>query len=175
MAYKKRSYSRKTAKRTYKRKSYAKKAPRTSIKKMVKMEIARSQETKSNQFWLLDRPLYAVGNINFPDNVIPLGPNAVGPTITQGTGQGQRIGNVIKIKKAILKGVLNPTPQNATTNPTPKPTLVRMVLCYDREDPNDAFVPGNTMMQNGSSTNALLGLLSDMVRPYNTDRYRILA
>lgn len=173
MAFRK-TYKRKASKkRSYKRKSYRKKA--SPLKKMVKKMIARAAETKMLEAPLLDKQLNTSDSINFPDNVIPLGPNNVTLALTQGTGQGQRIGNVVNTKKLIFKGSLNPTQYNVTTNPTPRPLMVQFIFCYDREDPNDAFVPGSTFFQNGSSTTGFSGNLSDMWRPINEDRYRVFA
>lgn len=173
MAFRKKSYKRRAPKaRGYK--AYKRKVAKKAIKRVVRSVISRPAETKSVEYWQLDKPLYAVGNVNFPDNVFALGFNTVGPNLTQGTGPGSRIGNQVTIKKAMLKGVLVPMPYNVTTNPTPKPVQVRMVLIYDREDPNDAFLPGNQLMQAGNGAAALEGRITDMLHPYNTDRYRIL-
>jgi len=173
MAYKRKTYKRKAPKaRGYT--AYKRKAAKKSIKRVVRSVLSRAAETKSVESWFLDKPLYTVGNVNFPDNVFALGFNTVGPTCVQGTGQGNRIGNQVTIKRAILKAVLVPMPQNATTNPTPKPVVVRMALMYDREDENDSFIPGNQLMQSGNGAAALEGRITDMLHPYNNNRYRVL-
>lgn len=173
MAFRK-TYKRKASKkRIYKRKTYRKKT--SPLKKMVKKMIAKAAETKVLQAPLVNKQLYTSDAINFPDNVIPLGPNNVTLSLTQGTGQGQRIGNVVNTKKLIFKGSINPNPYNVTTNPTPRPLMVQFIFCYDREDPNDAFVPGSTFFQNGSSTTGFSGTLTDIWRPINEDRYRVFA
>lgn len=176
MAYRK--YSRKTYRKkgAYKRKSYAKKTRKISpMKRMVRMEIARAAETKSVQSPLVDKILYPSNAVNFPDNVIPLGPNNVTLSLQQGAGQGQRIGNVVHTKRLTWKGFLNPLPYNVTTNQVPRPLMVEFIFCYDREDPNDAFVPGSTFFQNGSSTVGFANNLTDLVKPINEDRYRVFA
>lgn len=174
MAYKrKRSFK----KKTYKRKSYAKKAKRVpAIKRMVRREIARNVENK-----------YAntvnTGHNNVPSNaataaslVVPITPAATGLTIFQGTTQGTRIGNSIKIKKLTIKGTIQPLPYNAATNTFPQPLEVMMFIFYDKQNPTvtpDPFAP-NDFYQFGGTSADFRNDLVDCWADINTDRWRVV-
>jgi len=173
MAFKK-SYRKKSTKRTYKRKSYARKGKSTPMRKVIRREIARTEEVKAKQQFVSLKQLWTTGNVNFPNNVVSLGPQPGSLPINQGTGQGDRIGNKIMTKKLTFKGVITPVDWDTTLNPNPRPLQVKMVLLYDREDPNDPPIPGSTFFQDGGSTTGFTGTQMDLIKPYNEDRYRIL-
>lgn len=160
---------------THRKKSGRKNGP---IKRMIKRIIARDVENKTVQQIVNTRalsvPADAIGFDTF--NVISLGPAAVSLPITQGTGQGNRVGNTIKTKKLSLKGVIYPLPYNLTTNAIMRPLQVRMWIFYDRANPTEFPAPavGANFFQNGSSSVGPAGDLTDMYRPVNTDRYRVL-
>lgn len=169
MAYRKRKTFKKKA---FKRRSYAPK--KKALRRMIRKVISRTSETKSKQMFLANKPLYSFNNLNFPNNVILLGPNSLNMPVSQGTGAGERIGNRITTKKLLFKGVLTPLPYNATSNQQPRPVQVKMVIFYDRDDPNTTPVPSSTFFQSGSSSDGFTGTNMDFLRPYNTDRYRIM-
>lgn len=179
MAYSRKKFSRKTSskgKKTYKRKS----APRrkSSIKKMIKREISRNVENKTQQAYVFERILRVPGALDFDtQNVIPLGPDPTSLLISQGVGQGQRIGNAIKTKRFMFKGSMNPQPYEASTNPQPVPTQVKMWIFYDKTLPTNVPTPAASgdFFQNGNTTRSFSTDLVDMWSPVNSDRYRILA
>ena len=179
MAYRKsyRSKNRKGYKRTYKRRSYAPKR-RISLKRLVRQEIARNIENKNSQLFITDNRLYIPGNASFPiNNIFPVGVDPTALVITQGAGQGQRIGNRIKTKKLIFKGTLAPGIYDATFNSQPIPVQVKMWIFYDKKNPNDIPNPtaSNDFFQNGSTVAGFANDLIDMWRPVNSDRYAVLA
>lgn len=55
----------------------------------------------------------------------PLSPYSSYVSISQGTGDGQRIGNRIMVKSAKLRVKMDPAAYNATYNPTPTPMFVK--------------------------------------------------
>jgi len=170
----KKKYARK-GKKTYKRKSYKKAMP---IKKMIRREIARNVENKTSQFYNYDVRLYVAGNVSFPtDNIFPVGVDPTSLVIPPGTGQGNRIGNTIKTKKLMFRGSICPRPQDATFNPSPQPSQLKMYIFYDKTDPNAVPNPqaANDFFQNGNSSKGFQNDLVDMWSPVNTDRYRVLA
>lgn len=173
MAFKKRTFSKN--KKTYKRKSYAKKARKvTPLKRMIRREISRNIENKGQQAFNFNRSIYSSSNANFPDNVIELGPsNSL--QIAQGTGRSNRIGNKIKTKKLVWKGDICMNPYDATTNTNPIPQMVKLVIFYDRVDPTALPAISTNFFQNGNSNTGFNNDLVDMWRPFNTERYRILA
>lgn len=143
------------------------------VREIVKKEIARNIEDKSIQFAVSDYNLYPSNATNFPNNTLHLSPNSSTLAIVQGTGQGNRVGNAIKIKKMRFKAMLTPQPWDNTLNPNPRPLIVRMVMYYDREDPNLLPAPGSTFFQNGSSSTGFSNSPIDILRPINTDRYKV--
>jgi len=92
--------------------------------------------------------------------------------IDQGVGAGQRIGNVIRIKKCMFTFILFPNPYNAVTNPGAIPLEVRMWIFSDKQIPQTPVV-GNEFIQLGGSSTALTGTLVDMTSPVNKDRYQL--
>jgi len=178
MAYsRKNSMRRKAPKRTYKRKSYAKKVAKP-LKMAIRREIARNVENKQAQYYNYDTRLYAPGNANFPnDNIFPVGVDPGSLVISQGTGQGQRIGNEIKTKKLVFKGTIVPQAYNATFNAAPMPTQAKIWIFYQKDAPTTVPNPmaGPGFFQNGSVTKGFQNNLVDMWSPVNSDAYRVLA
>lgn len=93
--------------------------------------------------------------------------------ISQGTGQGQRVGNRIRTKSSYIKGILFTQQQNATYNPTPKPyeVLVMIYKIIGQGNTVDTSLTG--LYQNGNSVSGPLGSLQDLTFPINSDRYRV--
>lgn len=171
--YKKRAYSKK---RTYKRKSYSTVKRVSPLKKMVKMEIARATETKQRSLANLNQPLYASNSASFDaNNVIALGCQSGGMELAQGTGQGQRVGNKVKVRKATFKGSIVALPYNATSNLIPVPTQIKMFLMYDKENPNAYPAPATSadFLDLNNSTQGFHNDLVDLWAPVNTERYHI--
>ena len=165
-------------KRVYKRKSYAPKRKMSSVKKLVRREIARNVEDKNSQLFVTTNRLYIPGNASFPtNNIFPVCVEPTAIVIPQGTGQGQRIGNKIKIKKFHFKGTLCPGVYDATFNVQPVPMQLKMWIFYDKKNPTEVPNPtvSNDFFQNGSSSSGFSNDLIDMWRPVNSDRYRVLA
>ena len=52
--------------------------------------------------------------------------------------------------------------------------MVRMVIMYDRTNPTQEPQPGINMFQQAGANTGFFNDLTDLWRPYNTDRYRIL-
>lgn len=174
MAYKKK-FSKKN-KKTYKRKSYAKKTKSSGMRKMVRREIARTTETKHREFANLLQPLYPSNSANFDNNnVIPVGLYPGAHEVVQGTGDGQRIGNKISVKKCMFFGTLVPAGYNVTTNPVPVPTQVKMTIFYDKLFPTTRPAPQTyaNILDFNNGVSGFYNDLVDMYAPYNTDRYGV--
>nr|QGF19382.1 hypothetical protein [Antarctic circular DNA molecule] len=156
---------------------------RTPLRKLVRREIARNVENKSRQNYNLARTLVATNNAQFDlssgpiGNIVELGPDAFDMQISQGVGQGQRIGNKIKTKKLIFKGTVVPFGYDANFNPTPFPVQGKIIIFYDKQDPTaiPSVQANGNFFQDGSTSKGLSGDLVDMWSPYNTDRYRVVA
>lgn len=175
MAFRRKTYRKKSTRRVAKRKSYSKK--RTSpMKRMVKREIARTVETKHRNTYVQDRLLYPTNSAaNFDTyNVIPMGFTAGGLDVVQGTGQGSRVGNRIKVKRIVWKGTMVAQPYDVTTNPVPFPMQVRIVFLTDR-DINGYPTPatGANIFDLNNGVYPFQNDLVDQWAPFNNDRYQI--
>jgi len=176
MAYKKRRSYKKRPMR--KRKSFARKG---SIKKVVRRELSRVAEVKTLSHNVLNAVLSSSAdsvNANI-QNTFELGFDGVNIACSQGTGQGNRIGNRVILKNGTFKGCLVPLPYHATTNPVPRPVIVKMVMYYDRSDPLGVPQPFSTgtaaFFQNGNTNQPFLNDLADTWSDINKDRYRVFA
>jgi len=180
MAFRKKSYKRKT----YKRKSYAPK--KKSFKRKVMNVLARRVETKTVQTEKIDTNLYYPnqGTDFDTQNTIRMSPNDTTLPIAQGSGQGNRIGNKITTKRVMLNLTFQPTPYSAISNPEPHPMQVKIVLFYDRQNmsgmTNNADTltnpkPRTNFFQFGNSATNISGNLTDVIAPFNKDRYAILS
>lgn len=169
-------YSKKTSKRKYaKKRTYKKKS---SIKKMIKREISRQAEDKEACVLNLGRNIYSVAAGAFDSsNIIECGFSATALSIAQGTSQGGRVGNKIRVKSLKIQGTLVPKSYNATSNPDPQPCQYRMILFYNRNTPNAVPTPQASadIVQFGSTVSSFDDDLIDQWAPLNTDTYNILA
>ena len=165
------------------KKSYKKKAIRRrrtlkvtkTVKKYVARQIARNIENKTYSMYFPTQPVYPSNHANFQAQINPLTPYASYMNIVQGTSQGTRIGNEIKIKKLVFNFVLSPTSYDTVANNQPSPSEVILWIFYDKL--NDTQIPtiGNDFLQLGGSAVALTNTLMDVGAPVNTDRYRVLS
>lgn len=172
VAYRKRSYRKKssTKRRVYKRKS----APKATFAKRVKTVISRMAENKTQNF-RAGMNLYHYTAPNWGLSVVPCTPDTLFLSIQQGVGQGDRIGNSIKVKSLKLTGVVRPLPYSATTNPEPSPLYLKLFFLTRKDNPanifpnlGDLFQYGNSAESPGNST-----LLQNMNRQINTDSWMV--
>jgi len=149
-----------------------------SVKRIVRKEIARTTENKVRVFADLEKVLRVSADAANFDlvNVFPLGLQAGAFELQQGTAQGQRVGNRIRVKRATIKGTLVALPYNATSNITPAPCQVKMVLFYDRQNPSTIPAPAvdGDIFDFNTTITGFYGDLVDMWATFNTERYRIL-
>ena len=113
-------------------KSTAKKAPYRKYKKSaktgtalmttIKKAIARQAEVKSWFSYAANQSILTA-NVSVPSSVLLI------PQINQGTGHSNRIGNQIRIVKAVVRGHVNILPYNIATNPIVPPVYVKMRMC----------------------------------------------
>lgn len=174
--YKKKAAPYKKRSTPYKKRSYKKGVSSFAVKKIVKMALARNIEKKTSQTLLLNAPFYypAQGALYDTSNTLVLGPSSIANSITQGLGQNDRIGNKIQMKSLTIKGIFQPTPYDATVNPDPRPNQVKLVLFYDKTNLSSVPTPRTDFFQFGSTSAAILGEATDIMAPFNTDKYRIL-
>lgn len=165
----------KSSRRPFKRRTFKKKTGKPGIRKIVKREIARQAENKTAQVLNLGQNLVSSNNLGFnTQNVIDVGISSVALNIAQGVGQGQRIGNKIRIRKLTFRGTLVPLPYSAN-NTVPRPSQVKMWIVYNKEATTVAPQPQTDFFQFGNSSSPFQNDLVDMWAPVNTDKYRVLA
>jgi len=148
-----------------------------NIKKIIRNEISKSAETKKVQFYNYDRNLVTpIDSSTFlSSNIFPVGIDPSSITITQGTGQANRVGNVVHTKKLMFRGTFAPRPYDSNFNQNPQPVQIKMWICYDKRTPIDVPNPMSTFFQNGNASKGFQSDLVDLWAPVNTDIYNVLA
>lgn len=157
--------------RTFRKKRVSK-SKGLATKTFVERAIARSEEVKRSQYYAENVNVAAYGTTS-GGLTLPVSPLGGVLTIAQGTSQGQRIGNRIKVQKAHLRMDFSPNNYNATSNAVPVPQLVLVWLYYDASNVTAVSSPDSTFLQDGGSTKALVGKAIDMISPVNTDRWKV--
>jgi len=141
----------------------------TAVKKYVKRALHTQVENKCVQINFGN----SFGNVaESPDfNAYPMCPLSGFWSIPQGITQGTRVGNQIRTRKCYLSYILRPTPYDLTTNSTPVPTEVQLMLGYVKNTP--CFQPVasdiSQLFQSGASVTAPVGNLRDIISTINTD------
>lgn len=160
-----------TKKGTYKRKPYVPKVSK-ALKKIVKSEIQKVAEKKTAYFQdTIDLSSYA-NTLNRTVINIPITPWAERSVqIYTGASQGDRIGNSIKVVKAMFRGIIHPNPINTTYNNQAKPQDVKFIFYTDRANTDESPETLPNFFQSGSLSNEPNGTLKDLIHPVNKDRY----
>lgn len=166
----------------YKKKNIlvSKKAIRKTVAKTVK-QLVESKEVRNSQ---ANATLYSYPHTptlpnNYASNNI-FDTSLVYQGIGQGTGEGNRIGNVIHPSKFRFSFCM--TARQGLSSPL----IVRMYVLTYKFDPNNSTVndvwaclqqaqpsPGSSFFDNGNSSNGMTGTLVDLLLPVNTDVMRI--
>lgn len=143
---------------------------KTNFAKRVKTVISRMAENK-NQSFRGSTPLYMYGAALWGDSIITCTPESLFLSIQQGVGQGDRVGNAVRVKSLKLTGVLRAAPYNAVSNPTPVPCYVKFLFLTRKDTPTavygglaDLLKYGNSAEGPGNSAN-----IRALYRPVNTD------
>lgn len=178
MKYAKRVY-RKRARKTV-RKGKSSRRPRVSraVKSYVKKTIHRMAENKCVN-WTYNGNLYPYNASTsqwLAYNCWGLYPNATTLTISQNATQSGRVGDRISIRKGQLKFVIVQNPYNVTTNPSPQPYDIRVMIGYLKNSPvtGPSFTDFSELFQNGSSSQAPYSNVYDMIQQVNKDSFCVL-
>lgn len=165
-------------KRPYKRASTLKKGyglPKKyayGVKKICERVTHRNLENKTIRIGSLGNSIssYNISQNLFTVSLLPYG------NLLQGTGQGDRIGNVIRTKKCMFNFVLRPMPYNSTSNTLPIPQEV--ILFIGKVKNSKPFQPTNTdyakLFQNGDGVSAPQSNLTDLCSEVNSDWFTVL-
>jgi len=147
-----------------------------SVKDLVAKAVSRNQEKKESNVFAQNRNLYGSVNASWAASSIQLSPGTSpnGFSIPNGTGQGNRIGNRIRVEKAWVKGIIFPMPTNEVTNPSPVPLQIRMLIFKDKYRATAQPAAINLdLFQTGSTSIGPADNLVDMILDINRDRYQI--
>lgn len=121
MVFRKKPTIKSKGKRLYKR-AAPKKPVSKAIKAYVKRSISSNIENKFHVDYALNQSIVsAAGGTIFSHRPLL-------PSIPQGLGSGQRIGNDVNVKSAIIRGSVNLLPYNVSSNPNPIPCYVMIWL-----------------------------------------------
>lgn len=151
------------------------------VKQYVKKALLKQEERKVANYQgnLFVQPYNTIvgGTGWYNESVFPVAPYGGLMNISQGSGQGDRIGNKIKTRKCIMDYIISPSSYNATTNTNPEPIDIRLLFVKARDD-SDAL-PSATdlthLFQNGDSSVAPSGILTDMISQVNNDLFILKA
>lgn len=174
MAYKKK------AMRRLKKRNYRRGGKRVLSNGVITRLLRRlpAPEVKTTRYMYSNTGAFALPDYNSVNWGLDNGVYLLNPTqnriaISQGTGQGQRVGNSIRTKSSYLSGILYANQQNASYNVTPKPYEVMFVIYKIIGQGNTADVTLTGLFQNGNTQSTPTGTLQDLTMPINKDKYRI--
>jgi len=146
------------------------------LRKAIKKEVDRLAEHRTATF----QTQTEIQNATWPSFAnqaggwYPLSPYNGYLTIQQGSTQGSRTGNKIRIKRAKLNIILFPQPYDVSGNPSPRPQYVKMWFVRPKAQANTTTLTINNFFQNGGSASAFSGLLNDLVSQVNSQQYTLL-
>jgi hypothetical protein len=148
-------------------------ALRAELESIIRRKLAKQEELKQAYY----QSTINVGGYNYTNfgtnqirSITPQTANAV--SIVQGTGQGDRIGNKITIKRALLKLASWVMPYQAITNPTPTPLMVRLWI-FNVKNQNTIPTTLPIFFQAGSSSTPPIGNILDYNYEVNSDVYQV--
>lgn len=165
--YKKRKTYKK--KRSYKRRSYKSSKPSKRLSYAIKKVVSRQLETKQNQF---TSPATFIGrsisSATFQDLL---------PTITQGTGESNRIGNRIKPVRLTVKIALNAANMaDVYINPSPTYFDIYVVKLknHQQRDGKPTALDATSMFNDDNLSTGYGGFILDGLRPINDSVFNLL-
>lgn len=158
-----------TRRRRVVKKSVVSQAVKAYVKRTVHKNIENKTVSDKND---VDFASY-LANIDLA--VQNISPNPSSLVINSGVGQGERVGNTITTRKLLLKYIIHPNPQDATTNPQPVPQEVIIWIGYLRNNrmKQPDLADYSNFFQNGSATSAPFSNLWDCMLPVNQDIFHI--
>lgn len=168
------------------KRSAARRAQVSTMRKIAKQEFHKMVEDKEVRTLITNKFLYSFANQPIPansgffaQNILDCS-NVWGP-IPQGTAEGQRIGNKIRIRKFLYDATLSVPLTEEYVNQGPY--YVKMWVLsskFNRENSsvNEVYNSmcaslDNSFFDNGSSSQGMSGALIDHLMPVNLDRWNV--
>lgn len=179
MVFRRRSpLGKRAPRRKYARKPRRAVGARKSMVKLIKSVIHKQAENKQVSFTTSN----SLGNVISAStlweaqNIVPLSPTAGYMAMTQGPGQGNRVGNKVRTVRCHIKFIMSPRAIDVTTNQNPIPQDVRILIMKSKDTPTTkmSFTELNGgIFQNGNSDSGFSGQLPDLIRDINKDLYTV--
>jgi len=146
------------------------------LRKAIKREVDRLAEKRTATFQTNTEIENASWTTfaNMSGGFWPLSPYNGYLTIAQGSTQGARTGNKIRVAKAKLSLILYPQPYDAVSNPSPRPQYVKFWFVRPKAQANSTTLTINNFFQNGASALAFNGGLVDLNNQVNSQQYTLL-
>lgn len=143
------------------------------IKAVVNKALKQNIEMKAAPLYTLadQQPVYGAG-LN-TGALLGYCPNVnIIPPVTQGTGDGQRVGNIIHPKKLTLRYTLRANSVQSINNFTAIPFLARVIVFRHRyaNDDNSQLL----LLDSGNGSQNLGSTPDDWTKPYNRKEFEIL-
>jgi len=150
----------------------------TSFAKRVNQIISRNTENKFTSTITVNNPVAVLSSEQLNFFVWTPGADTTNHRLFNlpvGTSEGNRIGNTIKLKRWIIKGLIQPKYENSTSAPL-DPTNVGYVDIYfgkylKTNAPISTTLSG--LYQNGATTATPTCKSTDMLNPLNKDLYKV--
>lgn len=165
------------------KKSAAKAKVPEKIKQYVKYEIERTSEDKEATPLTADDVAILPYGLQTTHTFTTLNLNQIFQGITQGSLNGQRLGDEIRVKKLTFKGFINWDSSRINNSSYLHIPLYVKMFVFRRRDTLDnpaqyAGLTGtgeNTILMNGPTATNPFNKLSDFNKPFNTNVYKIYA
>jgi len=146
------------------------------LRKAIKREVDRLAE-KRTATYQTNTEIENASWVTFANQAggwWPLSPYNGYLTIAQGSTQGARTGNKIRVAKAKLSLILYPQPYDAVSNPSPRPQYIKFWFVRPKAQANTTTLTINNFFQNGASALAFNGGLVDLNNQVNAQQYTLL-
>lgn len=153
------------------------------MQRAARIAIYRASETKERRYANTSVAIGVMGNSSWnaagAAGIFPLTPNTTsnkGIDILQGTGEGNRVGNSIRVSKAVFRFYLSARGYDASSNPIPRPSVVKYWIVSVKQgiDFNDLADVQNLSLDFFETTNGTTGTFADLrdtMMPINNDKY----
>lgn len=143
------------------------------VKKIVNRQIDKNVEDKYVSYTLSNVALCNILNtswLNIGVGILPISPRPSYLAISQGTGQANRLGNSIRIKKVYMNLVMWPLPYQMTTNANPRPLDIQLIF-FKTKGQSSSSPSITDFFQLGNSNTTFQGTLVDLTRTVNKDKF----
>lgn len=147
-----------------------------AMEKYIENAIMRQIETKKANSQWADDNVGGVADTAIGTQIIPISPYAGFIQLTQGTGDGQRVGNKVRTAYARINYTVFPNPYNAVSNNLVKPIIYQMFLLRDKKNPTtipDVVQLLSTLYNAGNTVTPATGTVRDLTFSINTDRWQV--